>query len=382
MNERSKKKPLVCFLVTSLSYGGAETVVIKLATELRKRGWSIKLISMLVPEVRMEILESCGIEVASLKMRRGVPDPRAIFRLSQLLKKWQPQILHCHMVHANLLGRLVRLITPIPVQISTAHNIYEGPRWREIAYRLTDPLADMTTNVSQAAVDRYVSVGAAPRRKIRFIPNGLDTNEFQPDDKARREIRENLKLSNAFVWLAIGRLTEAKDYPNMLRAFSQLPPEPDTKLLIVGQGELRDDLEKNIQELKEGERIKLLGVRRDIPQLINAADAYIMSSAWEGLPMVLLEASATGLPIVATDVGGNREIVQDGSSGIIVSAKDSEALCDAMQNIMGLSVSSRNAMGQAGRNYVQSNYSYQRVIEMWENLYLEFLQKKLPRKIY
>jgi len=140
-------KPLICFFVTGLNYGGAETVVIKLVSCLRNRGWPIKIISMLEVGPRISELQTYDIEIASLKMRRGVPNPMAIFKLAAILRKWRPTILHSHMVHANLLGRIARIFVDIPIIISTAHNINEGARWREYAYRITDSLADMTTNV-------------------------------------------------------------------------------------------------------------------------------------------------------------------------------------------------------------------------------------------
>jgi len=375
MYQRDGELPLICFLITSLSYGGAETVLIKLAVALRKRGWPVKLVTMIVPEVRVEQLTEQGIEVVSLDMQRGIPDPRAIFKLAALIRKWRPLILHSHMVHANLLGRLVRLFAKVPVQISTAHNIDEGGRWREIAYRITDRLADITTNVSQAAVDKYIQVGAAPSTKIRFIPNGLNIDEFYPNQKFRQKLRKELNIGDAFVWLAVGRLVEAKDYPNMLTAFNQLVKERDTILLILGQGLLHDKLVSLAQEMNLSGRVRFLGVRQDMPELMNAADAYVMSSAWEGLPMVLLEAAASGLPVVATDVGGNDEIVIDGESGYVVTAGNSSALQNAMQRVMAMSLKERENMGLAGRNYVKKVYSHTHIVDTWESLYWELLNR-------
>jgi len=376
MSQGNRDLPLICFLVTSLSYGGAETVLIKLATTLRRRGWPVKLVSMLPPEARFDQLLSCGIEVESLHMRRGIPDPRALFRLAALLRKWKPLVLHSHMVHANLLGRIVRIFASVPVVVSTAHNIDEGGRWREIAYRLTDFLADVTTNVSQAAVDRYIEVGAAPRNRIRFIPNGLNIDEFAPDDQARNLLRDELGVNDAFLWLAVGRLVEAKDYPNMFRAFAKINENTNAILFIVGQGELEDNLKQQVRQLNLETRIHFLGVRQDMPQLMNAADGYVMSSAWEGLPMVLLEAASACAPIVATDVGGNREVVINGVSGFIVPPNDSEQLANALQDVMAMPANERVNMGKAGRQYVEDNYSLEGVVNMWENLYWEFLALK------
>ncbi|SHE67702.1 Glycosyltransferase involved in cell wall bisynthesis [Desulfofundulus australicus DSM 11792] len=365
------------FLTTGLAYGGAETQLVRLATRLRARGWGVRVVSMLPPQAFAEELEAAGIPLATLNMRRGVPDPRALFRLASILRRDRPQVVHSHMVHANLLARLARPLARVPVLVCTAHNINEGGRHREWAYRLTDFFCDLTTQVSQAGLERYVRVGAVPRHKIRFIPNGVDTDHFRPNPEAGARLRHELGLGSAFAWLAVGRIEGAKDYPNMLRAFARVLRERgDTVLLIAGQGSLREEAEQLANQLGLREKVHFLGVRKDVPELMNAADAYVMSSAWEGMPMVLLEAAATGLPIVATDVGGNREVVLDEQSGFLVPPEDLEALARAMLHLMDLSLEERQRMGEFGRRYIEENYSLDRVVDQWEALYMELLGKK------
>lgn len=367
----------VLFLTTGLAYGGAETQLVNLVTSLKKRGWEVRVVSMLLPQAFTEELKEAGIPLSTLNMRRGVADPRAVFRLVKILREWRPDIVHSHMVHANLLARVARIFYKIPVLISTAHNINEGGRWREVAYRLTDPLADLTTNVSRAAVERYIRVGAAPKNKIRFMPNGIDTAKFKPNKAAGQRLRNELGVDNYFVWLAVGRFEEAKDYPNMLRTFSMIvSKKPDVVLLLVGQGSLMEEIKNLASELKLEDKVRFLGVRRDVPDLMNAADAYVMSSAWEGMPMVLLEAGACGLPAVATDVGGNSEVVLNGKTGFIVPQRNPEALAQAMEKMMALPEEKRLEMGEASRAYIEANYSLEHVVDQWEALYMELLQRK------
>ncbi len=228
-------KVKVMFLITGLAYGGAETQLVNLATKLKCRGWDVRVVSMLPPQAFVEELKNAHIPLATLNMRRGVADARAVFRLLKILREWEPDILHSHMVHANLLARVVRIFCKIPVLISTAHSIDEGGSWREVAYRLTDPLADLTTNVSRTAVERYIRVGAAPKNKIIFMPNGIDTAKFNLNKAAGQHLRNELGVDNYFVWLAVGRFEEAKDYPNMLRAFKMIvSKKSDVVLLLVG----------------------------------------------------------------------------------------------------------------------------------------------------
>jgi glycosyltransferase involved in cell wall biosynthesis len=366
----------VCFLITDLHFGGAETVVINLALILKRRGWTVKLISMMPAGERAEKLSSSGIEVASLNMRRGIPDPRAVPKLVALIRKWRPQLLHNHIIHANYINRFARLFVSVPVLISTAHNANEGGRWRMLGYRLSDFLSDMTTNVSQAAVDRYIDIGVAPTNKITFIPNGLNTDEFHPQAKTRNSLRNKLGIDDGFIWLAVGRMEQQKDYPVMLRALAQLEMGPKAQLFIAGKGRLEHEIRRLARELDIQDNVTFLGLRKDIPKLMNAADAYLMSSAWEGMPMVLLEAAATGLPIVTTDVGGNREVVIDGVSGFVVSSRNSDELASAMKRIMTMPATGRAKMGSAGRSYIEENYSIERVVDMWEDLYKKLLSTK------
>jgi glycosyltransferase involved in cell wall biosynthesis len=134
-------------------------------------------------------------------------------------------------------------------------------------------------------------------------------------------------------------------------------------------------MEQLASDLGVTERVKFLGTRRDIPALMDAADAYVMSSAWEGLPMVLLEAAASGLPIVATDVGGNSEVVIDGKTGFLVPPKDPDALAQAMLRLMGLPPEEHRRMGAVARQHIEANYSLDHVVDQWEALYTELLER-------
>lgn len=367
----------IVFVITTLGMGGAETQLVRLASGLKGRGWQVSVVSLIPMEYIARDLEQAQIPAVSLNMRPGSPDPRAVLALARYLREQKPQIVHTHMVHANLLGRVARLLVPVPVLISTAHNINEGSRWREIAYRLTDALCDLTTQVSEAGRERYVLVGATPKDKIRFVPNGINSAEFRPDTQARARVREELGWQQNFIWLAVGRFAEAKDYPNMLQAFARVQAQySEARLMIAGLGEQMEAIQRLAQTLGLGEAIRFLGLRKDISALMNAADGYVMSSAWEGLPMVLLEAASTGLPVVTTDVGGNREVVQEGQTGYLVPPSNAESLSAAMLRLMALPELQRQCMGEAARALVQQRYSLESVLTQWETIYAEQLRRK------
>jgi glycosyltransferase involved in cell wall biosynthesis len=226
-------------------------------------------------------------------------------------------------------------------------------------------------------VRRQVELGRARPDRVQFMPNGLDLEHFRPDPVEREAARVSLGVGGRFVWLAAGRIEEAKDYPNLLRAVAALADRrPDVLLLIAGQGTLEGEVRALAVELGLAERVRFLGIRPDIASLMNAADAYAMSSRWEGMPLVLQEAAAVGLPVVATDVGGNAEVVCQGESGYLVPAKDPPALAAAMLEVMGLSPSRRHEMGQRGRSHVESRFGMEQVLDRWEALYRGLLEKK------
>jgi glycosyltransferase involved in cell wall biosynthesis len=362
----------VVLLSTNLARGGAETQVALLAAGLRGRGWEASVVSMLEPSAFQEELASAGVPVYSLKMRPGSASPAGFLRLASLLRKLRPQILHCHMFHANLLGRMARLIAPVPVAISTAHSLVEScresgdARGRERWLRRTDRLSDVTVAVCDAIARRCAESRIAPQRKIRVIPNGVDTVRIQPDAEAREDTRRELKLGHEFVWLAAGRLLWKKDYPTMLRAFAA---QGKGRLLIAGEGPEEAALRALAGELKAD--VRFLGLRADAPKLMNACNGYLLSSNIEGLPMALLEAAASGAPSVATGVGGVGEIVLDGQTGYLVPPGDAGAFGAAMTRLQGLTPKARQQMGQAAREHVVERFEMARVVGRWEQLYEE-----------
>lgn len=364
----------IVFVVNCLALGGAEIQVVRLADGLRRRGWEVDVVSLLKPGTLRDPLLKMGVRVHSLNMRAGLPNPAGMTRLRGILAKLKPQIVHSHIAHANLLTRLTRLIARMPVLICTAHNVREGGRSLELGYRFTDPLTDLTTNVSQAAVDRYVRIKAAPPHRIRFVPNGVDTARYLAQPEERVRLRAEMKLNGQFVWLAVGRFQEQKDYPNMLHAFARAVGGPGTqtaRLMIAGGGPLEQQARDLAASLGVSDRVDFIGERSDVPQFMKMADAFVLSSAWEGMPLVLQEAAASGLPIVATRVGGNAEVAIEGCSALLVPAKNALALADAMSRMMAMPEAERRRMGEAGRRHVVENYEMDRVLDQWEGIYAE-----------
>lgn len=379
----------ILMLATGLARGGAETQLYLLASGLKRRGWQVWVVSLLPPEDFVDLLTKEGVAVYSLGMVRGVPDPRALWRFSRILHKFKPSVVHAHMIHANILARLTRIFVRVPALVCTAHSTLEVGRtfrteWAtHLAYRLTDIFCDLTTQVSLEGYRRFLKGRATHPEKLRFVPNAVDVSRFVPDPVLRLKVRKELGLpEEAFLWLAVGRLEEAKDYPILLQAFARVAKTyPMTRLFVVGKGSLEPMLRDLVRSLSLETFVNFLGLRKDVPALMNAADGYVLSSAWEGMPMVLLEAHASSLPVVSTDVGSVREVVRDGVSGFLVPPKDPGSLAEAMKRLQNLPKEVRLRMGMEGRKWVEENYGLEAALDRWEALYQGLLGKKKHQQL-
>lgn len=358
----------ILFFITDLGVGGAERQVVDLADRFAHMGAQVK-IAYLTGEASVRPC-SHDIELVGFGVDRSLSGfIKGYAKLRQLIRRFRPDVVHSHMVHANLLARMVRITTSMPRLISTAHSTNEGGKLRMMAYKITDFLADTSTNVSQEAVEVFEEKGAVPRGRMIAVPNGIDTDRFHFDAELRRTTRDAMKLSpDEKIILAVGRLVPAKDYPNLLRAFAQLDRSSrKLSLWIAGAGELLSDLERLADELEISGEVKFLGLRRDVPALLSAADVYVLSSAWEGLPLVIGESMASEKVVVATDCGGVREVLHD--CGFLVPSKQPAALAAALGHALELSGLESVQLGARARARIVEIYSLDSSVALWSNIY-------------
>ncbi len=367
--------PPVLLLSTNLARGGAETQVALLAIALKKRGWPVHVASLVEPTAFMDELHQAEVPVHSLGMHAGKPSLKALLPLVLRLQSIQPGIVHAHLFHANLLARCLRLLCPLPVVISTIHSLAESSQhssriaFRDWLYRLTDSYSNATVCVSEAVATRHRETRAISSSKLRIIGNAADVNRFRPDPDVRARARAMLGLGNEFTWLAAGRLMWKKDYPTLLRAMTLLP---HAQLLIAGEGLQREECQRLAGELQVN--VRFLGMREDVPALMQACDGFVLSSVVEGLPVVLVEAALSGLPCVATNVGGVSEILGPAASARLVPPGDVQALAAAMRGVMDLPEPSRHTLGQHAREDAIRRYSIDTITAQWEELYLDLLR--------
>lgn len=352
----------ILYVITGLGLGGAEKVVADLADKMCDLGHTVK-IAYLTGEVLVKPVSE-NIEIVALELNSINSFLLASIRYKKLVKQFRPDIVHAHMVHANIFARLNRAVCPVPKLICTAHSSNEGGKVRMLVYRLTNHLSDINTNVSQEATEAMIVKGAFAKNDVIAVYNGIDLSKFKYDSK-------NIKLNqNLLSLIAVGSFSDAKDYPNLINAFEKIKQNNNIiKLTIVGDGELRPQIENLIKELKLDDDITLLGTRSDIPQLLSQADFFVLASKHEGLPTVVIEAMACECYVVATDCGGSAEILKD--TGRLVPTEDSQALANALQDAITLSAEDRIQNNKKARARVEQLFSLETSVQKWLTLYEE-----------
>lgn len=375
----------IVLFVTGLQLGGAETQVADLARGFLARGHEVVMIS-LTGECAVRLPDSPRFSLIELRASKTPWSlAAALAQFASHIRRLRPDVVHAHMVHANLLARVARLFVSMPVLVTSAHSRNEGGRARMLAYRFTDRLTDLTTNVSDDAVAAFVAQGAAPAARIVSMPNGIDTQRYRPDAANRASLRASLASSAdghgaAPIVLAAGRLVDAKDYPTLLDAFANVHREmPDARLFIAGDGPLRAALQARVDALNLPQTVTLLGRRDDVADWMRAADVYAMSSAWEGLPLVIGEAMASALPVVSTDCGGVRELLGAHDGNALVPIGNAQALGDAILQTLRLcqqAPDTLDTVGTANRERIVTHYSLDAVVARWLDCYAELRQSR------
>jgi glycosyltransferase involved in cell wall biosynthesis len=360
---------------TLAGIGGAERHVILLAQGLRNRGWRVSVVALAgTGGAAAAELTTAGIAFFSLEMRKGLADPRGWLRFIGWLRRERPHVVHAHLAHAAWLARWSRLCAPIPALVDTLHSSSTGTAGRRLGYRLSRWLPDKVTAVSRSVADVHGTARVVNRKTLTVLHNGVDVDAWRPDEHVRSAVRQELGLGEEFLWFAAGRLETVKDYPTLLKAMVAV--NQPAQLVIAGSGPLQGVLADLAEQLCLGQRVRFLGFVPDVKRWFQAADGFVLSSRWEGLPMAHLEAAACCVPAVATDVPGNREAILDGVTGMLAPPENPAALARAMNAIMQIPDEERRAMGARARQHVVERFNLAATIGRCEELYRELLRRE------
>lgn len=364
----------ILFLINDIGRGGAEVLVRNAALALASRGHSVSVgVLMRFLDFREE-LEQAGVTTFELLMHKGEPALGAIADLRRNLHLFRPDVVHSHLFAANLLARIAVAPERIarqshPRVVATVHSDHE-PWSRYLAYRVTAGLCDAMSFVSVPSMQHHEQGGALKRGGATLLANGVDTAAFVSDARTRSEARRRLGIaSNQFLWVAVGSFrTEQKDYSVLLSALAAVGS--DSQLAIAGEGALLEEKRRYAADIGISHRARFLGLWSNMPMLFAAADGFVMASRFECMPVALLEAAASGLPCVATDVGDCRRAIVEGVTGYLVPPHSPRSLAAALMRVEAMSVQARSMMGEAGRRLVVSQFSLDKMLSQWTELYV------------
>ena len=362
----------ITHFVENLERGGLERTVIDLIGAQREAGHECRVICLFQRGPLADELSARGVVVEVCGKSQGI-DTKAIRRARAFLQQMPAGILHTHNATAHYHAVLAAYGLPLQRIINTRHGMGVATRGSrgEWLYRRSMRLTDYAVAVCEAARDRFAQSGVRPRIRLLSIPNGIRLDAFtKASTQARQSLASELELpAGTRIVGTVGRLQPVKDQATLIRAFKHVHDQvPDAALVIVGDGPLRGELERVAAAEGVAGAVRFLGDRSDVPRLLQGMDLFALSSLSEGYSIALLEACAAGLPIVATRVGGNAEIVRDGVNGALVSAGDPIVMAASITNLLQSSQRAES-MGNAGHAWVEREGSFKTMSERYLRLY-------------
>ncbi len=372
-----KPRARVAHVVLGLRAGGLERVVLDLVQGMDRARFDPMVIALDEPGELAPRLAPMEVPLRLLERGRGL-DPRVIGELSEVLGREGIDLVHTHNprphVHGALAALAARRVTgKRPRVVHTKHGRnYPDDLGRVIANRMASALTDRIVAVSDDARRVALEIERGSTRRLVTIRNGVDTRVFQPGDAVRA--RRLLDVPEDVLHVGcVARLSPEKDHATLIQAFARVRTvHPGARLSLVGEGPERGALEALCKKFGLQGAVFFLGHRDDVPALLPGFDLFALASRTEGTSLTLLEAAAAGLPIVATRVGGNPEVVADGETGLLVPAGEPVALADAISGLW--TRPDRARMGAKGRALVETRYGIGKMISAYETLYAEILR--------
>jgi glycosyltransferase involved in cell wall biosynthesis len=357
--------------------GGAEKALVDLALHLDRGRFNVSVCATRGTGNYQPLLDAAGVPTFVLG-RQTRRDARKLGGLVPLLRRQRVHVLHTHLFGSNTWGRLLGKLAGVPVIITHEHWSSK-PRHEVVIDRLLYRLSDRILVASKASKQVVMQVEKIPARHITVAYNGVDTRAFAPLEE-REVARRDLGLeAGSFVVGTLGRLTPDKGgQDDLVRAVAGMARKGCAiRLLVVGDGPLRPELERLSAELGLGDKAIFTGTRTgpDVGMVLGCMDVFVLPSHREALPIALLEAMSVGVPVVSTRVGGIPEILEDGINGLLVPAGQPMALQASIQCLADDEWLSHR-LGLAGRTHVQANFTLEQATQRVEQVYEEIALKK------
>lgn len=369
------RRPLIAHLVFRLDYGGLENGVVNLVNGLPENTFRHTVIALTEASDFRRRIRRGDVEIHTLHKRPG-KDPAAYLRLFRLIRHLRPAVLHTRNL-GTLEGAMIGRLAGARCRIHGEHgwDVYD-PDGTNRKYRLLrraiNPAVNSFVTVSQELQRWLVERVGISAAKVTRICNGVDIDRFQVRNDAARALlpAERFPAGTVIVG-SVTRFSEIKDPLNLIRAFIEARRAPggqSLRLVMLGDGALRPEAEQMLQQSGDGAAAWLPGSRDDVAALMRAMDVFVLGSRREGISNTVLEAMATGLPVIASAVGGNLELVQDTVSGILTPPGNSTAIAAALLTYAS-EPSLRLEHGRRARARAEREYSLRRMLADYERLY-------------
>jgi glycosyltransferase involved in cell wall biosynthesis len=369
------KSLVIAHVLSSFGLGGQEHVALELARLQTRAGHTVHAISLgSLPEgPGADAFRSAGVSVTTIP-KRGRLDVLLPLRVARYLRRVRASVVHTHNPHALIYGAPAGRLAGAVV-IHSKHGMNPDRPRRLLLRRAAARLADAYVAVAPALGAVAVAGRDCDAGKLSVIANGIDAGRFMPSGRARREVRAALGIpADAWVVGTVGRLSPEKDQAFLIDAMAPLLGER-RHLLIVGDGPTRGALQSRIERLPGRRYVHMTGARADVERLLASFDAFALTSRTEGLPLVLLEAMATALPVVSTAVGGIPDLVENQVTGFLSPVGDRAELTRLLERLSTDEALSRR-MGEAGREHVLQRYSASHMAAEYESLYVRMLERR------
>jgi len=364
----------ILHLNNTSSIGGAEQVILDLAALIDPEKFKSYVSAFREGELVSEMRKR-NIRFLWLKESTQVYDYKFLKNITRLIKENRIDLIHSHTWGTDFYGYWASKILGVPM-LATVHNrYYIFEKWtRRLSYKVLISHVQKIVAVSKDIQNLLKKDLKLLPQKIKLIYNGIDTSRFEKKFELGK-LRKELNLSKGDLILGnVGNLREVKDHHTLILSFSKVSPFfPQAKLLIIGEGELKTNLIKLRSELGLDDRVLFLGHRDDIPSLLNLMDIFVLSSRLEGCSISILEAMASGKPVIATSVGGNPELVLEGKTGLLFPSAEPEKLAETVIQLLK-DEKLRKRMGEEGRKRVKEKFSKESMVKNYGELYSRILR--------
>jgi glycosyltransferase involved in cell wall biosynthesis len=358
-------RPVVIQLVNSLALAGAEHVAVSLATHLDPGRWDVRMIVVRDGPLRSS-LDEAGIPVTVIGYDFDHRFPLVVRELARHFREHRPDVLHTHLIGSDIVGRLAATVSDVPVVVSTQHDVYQRAWYYDSFRRFTGSRISATVACSSAVEDYCRTVLRIPEDRLFHIDNGVDTSSFE---------RSRMPLRAPATFGSVGSLIEAKGHDVLVRALATIADElPGSRVLVAGDGVERERLSRLAVELGVDDRFHMMGTVEDIAGFLRNVDVFVHPSYTEGLSMALLEAMAAHKPVIASDVGALRELLDGGRCGRLVPPGDPAVLGETMA-LLATDNYVAESLADSAATWVEEHYSLAREVEEYARLYGRLLEE-------